>query len=36
MTWNRNLRRMWLVVGVLMLGALALGACTMMGGGGDG
>jgi len=33
MTWNRNLRRMWLVVGVLMLGALALGACTMMGGG---
>ena len=33
MTWNRSLRRVWLVVGVLMLVVLALGACTMMGGG---
>ena len=33
MTWNHGLRRAWLVVGVLMLVVLALGACTMMGGG---
>jgi len=33
MTWNSRLRRAWLVVGVLALAALALGACTMMGGG---
>ena len=32
MTWNRSLRRMVLIVGVLLLMVLALGACTMMGG----
>ena len=33
MTWNSGLRRMVLVAGVLVLVVLALGACTMMGGG---
>ncbi len=33
MTWNSGLRRMAVVAGVLMLVVLALGACTMMGGG---
>lgn len=33
MMWNRSLRRMLMVVGGLMLLALALGACTLMGGG---
>ncbi len=32
MTWNRSLRRMLTVVGVLMVALLVLGACTMGGG----
>lgn len=32
MMWNRSLRRMWPVVGVLMVALLVLGACTMGGG----
>ncbi len=32
MTWNSGLRRSVVVIAMLMLGVLALGACTMMGG----